>query len=120
MFPPTKHTKSLTGMVKTSSRLYAMANSLCGVEPGVLAGKINSLLESVCRHQEPLDVRIVLLYSPVPVNYIIDTDTILQLMTKINVNKAVGPDDILGWILSTMLSFNHPVCTIFKACILGG
>ena len=116
-----KHTKSLTGLGKTSSEFYAMANSLCGGDLGVLAGEINSFFESVCRDLDPIDVSIVPLDCPVPLNYTIDTDTVLKLLAKINVNKTIGPDDIPSWILRDhALILAHPVCTIFNASIREG
>ena len=68
-----------TGMGKTSSEFYAMANSLCGGDLGVLAGEIDSFFKSVCRDLDPLDVSIVPLDCPVPLNYTIDTDTVIKL-----------------------------------------
>ena len=113
-----KHTKSLTGLGKTSSDLHAMANSLCGGDLCILAGKINSFFESVCSDLVPLGVGIVPLVCPVPVNYTINTDTVLKMLAKINVSKASGPDDIPGWLLRDhALILAHPVCTIFNASI---
>ena len=90
-----------------------MANSLCGGDLGVLAGEINSFFESVCRDLDPIDASIVPLDCPVPLNYTIDTDTVIKLLAKINVNKAIGPDDIPSWILRDhALILAHPVCTI--------
>ena len=64
---------------------------------------------------------IVPLDCPVPLNYTIDTDTVIKLLDKINVNKAIGPDDIPIWILrnhaETCSHLAHPVCTIFNASI---
>ena len=37
--------------------------------------------------------------SPVPVNYIVDFETVSKLLSKTNVNKAIGPDDIPSGIL---------------------
>ena len=82
-----------------------MANSLCGGDLCILGGKINSFFESVCSDLVPLGVGIVPLVCPVPVNYTINTDTVLKMLAKINVSKASGPDDIPGWLLATMLSF---------------
>ena len=68
-----------------------------------------------------LDVGIVPLVCSVPVNYTINTDTVLKLLAKINVSKATGPDDIPGWILRDhALTLAHPVYTIFNASIREG
>ena len=98
-----------------------MANSLCSGDLGVLAGEINSFFESVCRDLDPIDVSIITLDCPVPFNYTIDTDTVIKLLAKINVNKAIGPVDIPSWILRDhALILAHPVCTIFNASIRVG
>ena len=116
-----KHTKFLTGLGKTSFDLHAMANSLCGGDVSILAGKINSFFESVCSDLVPLGVSIVPLVCPVPVNYTINTNTVLKMLAKINVSEASGPDDISGLFLRDhALTLAHPVCTIFNASIREG
>ena len=92
-----------------------------GVVLSKLVTEINSFFESVCRDLDPIDVSIVPLDCPVPLNYTIDTDTVIKLLAKINVNKAIGPDDIPSWILRDhALILAHPVCTIFNASIREG
>ena len=101
-----------------------MANSLCGGDLGILVCEINSFLESVCRDLDPPAVSIVPLDCPVPLNYTIDTDTVIKLLAKINVNKVIGPDHIPSWIFrnqaETCSHLAHPVCTIFNASIREG
>ena len=89
-----KHTKALTGLGKTSSNLHATANSLCGGDLSTLAGKVNSFSESVSRYLVPLDAGMVPLDCPVPMHYIVNSETVSKLLSEINVNKAIGPDDI--------------------------
>ena len=56
--------------------------------------------------------------NPVPVHYIVDSDSVSKLLSKINVNKAIGPDDIPSWILRDhALTLEHPISTIFNASI---
>ena len=100
---------------ETSSEFHDKANS------SDLAGEINSLFESVCRDLDPLEVSIVQLDCPVPINYTIDTDTVIKLLAKSNVNKAIGPDDIPSWILREhSLILAHPVRTVSNASIREG
>ena len=89
-----KHSKALTGLGKTSSNLHAMANSLCGGDLSTLAGKVNSFFESVSRYLVPLDAGMVLLDCPVPMHYIVNSETVSKLLFEIKVNKAIGPDEI--------------------------
>ena len=116
-----KHTKALTGLGKTSSNLHAMANSLCGGDHSTLVGKVNSFFESVSRHLVSLEAGMVPLDCPVPVHYIVDSETVSKLLSKTNVNTAMGPDDIPSWILRDhALTLAHPICTIFNASIKEG
>ena len=71
-----KHTKALTGLGKASSNLHATANSLCSGDLGTLVGNVNSFFESVSRYLVPLDAGMVPLDCPVPVHYIIDSETV--------------------------------------------
>ena len=82
-----KHTKALTGLGKASSNLHAMAISLCGGDLSTLAGKVNSFIESVSRYLVALDAGMVPHGSPVPVNYIVDFETVSKLLSKKNLNK---------------------------------
>ena len=116
-----KHTKSLTGLGKTSSNLHAMANSLCGGDLSTLAGKVNSFFESVSRYLVPLDAGMIPLDCPVPMHYIVNSESVSKLLSEINVNKAIGPDDIPSCILRDhALTLAHPICTIFNASIREG
>ena len=116
-----KHTKVLTGLGKTSSNLHAMANSLCGGDLSTLAGKVNSFFESVSGYLVPLGAGMVPLDCPVPMHYIVNSETVSKLLSEINVNKAIGPDDIPSWILRDhALTLAHPICTIFNASIREG
>ena len=54
---------------------------------------------------------------PVLMHYIV----ISKLLSEINVNKAIGPDDIPSWILRDhALTLAHPIYTIFNASIREG
>ena len=116
-----KHTKSLPGLGKASSNLHTMANSLCGRDLSTLPGKVNSFFESVSKYLVPLDAGMVLLDCPVPMHYIVNYEIVSKLLSKINVNKAISPDDIPSWILRDhALTLAHPLCTIFNASIREG
>ena len=116
-----KHTKALTGLCKASSNLHAMANSLCSGNLGILAGNVNFFFESVSRYLVPLDAGMVPLDCPVPVHYIIDSETGSKLLSKINENKSIGPDDIPSWILRDhALTLTHPISAIFNASTIEG
>ena len=96
-----------------------MANSLCGGDLSTLAGKINSFFESVFRYLVPLDAGMVPLDCPVHMHYIVKTDTVSKLLSKLNVNK--GPNDIPSWMLRDhALTLAHPICTIFNVSIREG
>ena len=68
-----------------------MGNSSCGGGASTLVGKVNSFFESVSRYLVPLD--------PVPMHYIINSENVSKLLSKINVNKVIGPDNIPSRIL---------------------
>ena len=69
----------------------------------------------------PLDAGMVPLDCPVPMDYIVNSETVSKLLSEINVNKAIGPDDIPSWILRDhALTLAHPICTIFNASIREG
>ena len=113
-----KHTKALTGLSKTSSNLHAMANPLCGRDLSTLAGKVNSFFESVSRYLMPLDAGMFPHDCPVPMHYIVNSETVSKLLSEINVNKAIGPNDTPSLILCDhALTLAHPICTIFNASI---
>ena len=103
-----KHTKALTGLGKASSNLHAMANSLCGGDLSTLAGKVNSFFESVSKFLVPLGAGMVLLDCPVPMHYIVNSETVSKLLSKINVNKAIGRDDIPSRHLEICYRYSHP------------
>ena len=86
-----EHTKALTGLSETSSELHAMANSLCGGALSILA---DSFSESVSRYLLPLDAGMVPLDCPVPMHYIVNSETVSKLLSRINVNGAISLDDI--------------------------
>ena len=73
-----KHNKDLTGLGKASSNLHAMAISLCGDDLSTLAGKVNSFFESVSKYLVPLDAGTVPLDFPVPMHYIVNSETYLN------------------------------------------
>ena len=61
----------------------------------------------------------VSLDCPVYVHYIIDSETAYK--SKINVRKAIGPDDIPSWMLRDhALTLAHPNSTMFHASISEG
>ena len=112
-----------------------MANSLCGGDLSTLAGKLNSFFESVSRYLVPLDAGMVPLDCPVPMHYIVNSETVSKLLSEINVNKAIYPswilrDHIPSWILRDhypswilrdhALTLAHPICMIFNASIREG
>ena len=58
---------------------------------------------------------------PVPVCFIISSETVCKLLSSININKAIGPDAIPSWILRDhALTLAHPISTIFNASIREG
>ena len=94
---------------------------MCGGDLSTLAGKVNSFFESVSRYLVPLDAGMVPLDCPVPMHYIINSESVSKLLSEINVIKDIGPDGIPGWILRDhALTLAHPVCTIFNASIREG
>ena len=90
----------------------------CGGDLSTLAGKVNSFFESVSRYWCPW-TRVCLLDCPVPMHY--NSETVSKFLSKINVNKAIGPDDIPSWIIRDhALTLAHPISTIFNASIREG
>ena len=61
------------------------------------------------------------LVCPIPLNFTIHSDIVLNLLTSIKIHKAAGPDDIPSWILRDhAFILAHPICTIFNASIREG
>ena len=57
---------------------------------------------------------VVLFDCSVPVSFIINSETVIRLLTRMNVDKAMGPDDILSWILRDhVFILACPITTIF-------
>ena len=88
------HTKALAGLGKNLSGLAGLANLCCDGSLPALAEEINNFFESVCGDLQPLNSDLILPVCPVPEKYIIDCDTVSKLLKNININKAIGPDNI--------------------------
>ena len=98
-----------------------MANSLCGGDLSTLAGEINTFFKSVSRDLAPLAAGMVPLDCPTPACFIMSSETVCNLLSSININKAISLDCIASWILRDhALTLAHPISTIFHASIREG
>ena len=96
-----------------------MAYSLCGGDLSTLAGKVNSFFESVSRYLVPLDAGMVPLDCPVPMHYIVNSETVSKFLSEIN--KDICPDGILSWLLRDhALTLAKRNCTIFNESVREG
>ena len=68
----------------------------------------------------PLQAGMVPLDCPDPMHSV-NSEKVSKLISEINVNKAIGPDDIPKWILRDhALTLEHPISTKFNASIREG
>ena len=80
-----------------------MANSLCDGDLSTLTGEVIHLLSPSLDTWCPLTRVWFRLIAPL--HYIVDSETVPKLISKINVNKAIGPNDIPScelWVLHTL------------------
>ena len=75
-------------------------------------------LKKVTDDSKPLDPDDSIALDCVPKQFVIDPDTVLSKLERINVHKAPGPDGIPNWFLRDYAVFIHePICAIFNASI---
>ena len=115
--------KQLTGMKSRSTHpLTGLANLLHDGDMLALANNINVSFQNVASDLEPLTADVA---PPppdsVPSEFIIDQASVEIKLSRINIHKAQGPDDLPNWVLRDFCaSLAGPVCSIFNASIREG
>ena len=114
-------TKRLTGNVKDPN----LIKSLHRENPhNRLSDEINLFLESVTSDLNPLSLtgyQNSQSSSQIPDRYIVQIDEVEKALFNININKAIGPDEIPNWILRDLCQeLAKPICAIFNSSIREG
>ena len=115
--------KQLTGMKSRSTHpLTGLANLLHDGDMLALANNINVSFQNVASDLEPLPADAA---PPppdsVPSEFIIDQASVEIKLSRINIHKAQGPDDLPNWVLRDFcVSLAGPVCSIFNASVREG
>ena len=93
--------KTLLGLHGKSDAIKTFANNNYDGDIEALISDINNFLTSVSSDLEPLSEDII---PPcpstehLPDEYIIPVDRVLKQLLSLNVNKAIGPDNIPNWV----------------------
>ena len=109
--------KDITGQKKGTNQLQGLANSCAGGNMACLADKISLSLQAVTSDMQPLEtVTRPAVQEHIPSDYIIPVEQVATQLSKIKVNKAVGPDLIPNWLLRDMAQELAPViCAIWNS-----
>ena len=97
-----KHMKSLLGSASIgNAEMQTLANRTCKGNIELLADKINEFLVSVSSSLPRLyeDHPVFNIESDVPDDYIISVITTEEALSRIKSNKAMGPDNVPGFVL---------------------
>ena len=108
--------KSLAGDNKRSDNLDSLAQTLFDGDVNALADHINDQFKDVSSHLSPLPSVDKIHTHLVPDNFIISVESVENRLKKINVSKAVGPDEIPNWLLKDLShELAPPVCAIWNS-----
>ena len=95
--------KDIPGVQVHCDSLQGLANSHCAGKLYVLADEVCDFLQSVTTDFIPLSPDDTFLPlgadTSVPDTYIISVAEVTDSLSRINTNKAAGPDEIPNWIL---------------------
>ena len=112
--------KSLTGLSNKCDSLEMLAQIECNGDMGALADKINICFKDVSSHISPLN-HITYEGHVIPSEYIIPEAKVEQQLRKINITKAIGPDNIPNWILKDLsYVLAGPICSIWNSSFQDG
>jgi hypothetical protein len=111
-----KQIKTISGMRECSDGLTSLAQSETGGDSLMLANNINEIFVNVSSHIVPLQTHTSTTNAHVEDRYIISVKDVEKQLTKLNTNKALGPDEIPNWILKDLSgSLSEPICSIWNA-----
>jgi hypothetical protein len=117
-----KDIEDIIGKNSQSNHLQGLANKTCHGNLTVLADNMNDAFVKVSSHIPPLNkCQQETNNEPIPEKFIISVEQTASALSRIKVNKAVGPDSIPNWILkdcSQILS--SPICAIWNASLQEG
>ena len=110
------HIKTISGLKKQTNGLNSLAQKECNGDISMLADKINQTFKEVSSHLSPLPPLIPEEPYIIPDKYIIPVKKVEIQLSKLNVNKAPGPDGIPTWLLRDMShELGSPICSIWNA-----
>jgi hypothetical protein len=114
--------KCMTGQGTNPCPLTTLANNECGGNMTSLAAKINLFFADVSKDLQPLSPVYNCIDSSENLSdYVIYPYEVERKLSRVNVHKSSGPDNIPNWILrdfSTWLA--QPICAIFNQSIIDG
>ena len=116
--------KSFMGNTKpdASQSLQSLANSESDGDLAALADKLNSFFQSISTDLPTFDL-LTSCDPPQPITdrFIISVEDVEKRLIKTNTRKAVGPDNILNWILADCAPLiAKPLTSIFNSSIREG
>lgn len=112
-----RKTKVLSGTDSKSS-LTNLVNNIYDGDSKTLARDVNCFFQSVPNVLKPLDKEFILPSSDIPSKYIIAIEDVENRMSKININKSSGPDELPNWIIRDLAPIlSKPVTSLFNASI---
>ena len=114
----------MVGMSKSNSKLQGLANTACEGNLQELTTQINSFFESVTADFQPVTPREVIHIAPdcsVPERFTITVSDVEKQLSRLNTNKASGPDGVPAWFLKEYAELlSGPVCCIFNSSMRDG
>ncbi len=115
-----RQTKKLTGQ-QVKPELQSLINEVAGGDVQLLADMINSSLQQVSRDLSPLPPACSCEKIDVPDEFTIQPYEVFDALSRVNVYKSPGPDDLPNWFLRDFaFAITEPVCHIFNASISTG
>ena len=119
-----KHMKSLMGSASIgNAEMQTLANRTCEGNIELLADKINECLASVSSSLPRLyeDHPVFNIESDIPDDYIIGVITTEEALSRIKPNKAIGPDNVPGFVLRDNASvLAAPLACLFNCSLCEG
>ena len=110
-------------MSDLSHALVLLANKMSDGNCEQLANNINDCFVSVSEHLPRLtrDNDVFAVDDELPDRYIISVDTTFEVLSRIQVNKATGPDTIPAWVLKNYAAIlAAPLTAIFNCSLREG
>ena len=117
-----KNMKKLIGLnVSENTSMQCLANKMSDGNCEQLANNINDGFVSVSEHLPRLTSRdndVFAVDDELPDRYIISVDTTCEVLSRVKVNKATGPDTIPAWVLKNYAAILAAPLTAIFNCFL--